>query len=300
MGEFQHIPVLLEECMEGLALRPNGIYVDGTVGGAGHSLKIAESLGPQGRLIALDKDPDAVAVASERLAQYPCAQVVQTDFSRMCETLDRLGIDSVDGILLDLGVSSFQLDTPERGFSYMHDAPLDMRMSRTGLSAYDVVNTYDFQALCRVMREYGEERYTPAVAKGILRRREQHPIETTGELVEVIRSSLPAKARREGGGHPAKRVFQAIRIEVNGELDSLSQFFVRSVRTPQTGRTDGDYYISLAGRPDGQAAVCGALQGLHLPAGFSGLCLWETTAWSAGQPQTDRSGAGGTAGELPE
>ena len=220
---FRHISVLLNECMEGLAIRPDGIYVDGTAGGAGHSSEIAKQL-TTGRLIALDKDPDAVAVASERLAQYPCAQVVQTDFSRMCETLDRLGIDSVDGILLDLGVSSFQLDTPERGFSYMHDAPLDMRMSRTGLSAYDVVNTYDFQALCRVMREYGEERYTPAVAKGILRRREQHPIETTGELVEVIRSSLPAKARREGGGHPAKRGFQAIRIEVNGELDSLSQF----------------------------------------------------------------------------
>ncbi len=220
---FRHISVLLDECMEGLAIRPDGVYVDGTAGGAGHSCEIAKRL-TSGRLVALDKDPDAVAAATERLAQYPCAQVVQTDFSRMCETLDRLGIGQVDGILLDLGVSSFQLDTPERGFSYMHDAPLDMRMSKTGLSAYDVVNTYDFQALCRVMRSYGEEKYTPAIAKGILRRREQHPIQTTGELVEVIRSSLPAKARREGGGHPAKRVFQAIRIEVNGELDSLSQF----------------------------------------------------------------------------
>ena len=221
--DFHHISVMLEECIDGLAIRPNGIYVDGTAGGAGHSCEIAKRLSKPGRLIAIDKDPDAVAVASERLADYPAAQVVQSDFSELCSVLDRLSIDSVDGILLDLGVSSFQLDTPDRGFSYMHDAPLDMRMSKSGLSAYDVVNTYDFKQLCRIFHDYGEERFTPATAKAILRARETKPVETTGELSELIRQAIPAKARRVGG-HPAKRVFQAIRIEVNGELASLSLF----------------------------------------------------------------------------
>lgn len=221
--DFKHISVLLEECMDGLAIRPDGIYVDGTAGGAGHSCEIAKRLSSGGRLIAIDKDPDAVAVASARLAPYPAAQVVQSDFSQLCDVLDKLEISRVDGILLDLGVSSFQLDTPDRGFSYMHDAPLDMRMSKNGLSAYDVVNTYDFKKLCRIFHEYGEEKFTPAIAKAILKQRETAPIKTTGELSELIRQAIPAKARREGG-HPAKRVFQAIRIEVNGELASLSEF----------------------------------------------------------------------------
>ncbi len=221
--DFKHISVLLGECMDGLAIRPDGIYVDGTAGGAGHSCEIAKRLSSGGRLIAIDKDPDAVAVASARLAPYPAAQVVQSDFSQLCDVLDELEISRVDGILLDLGVSSFQLDTPDRGFSYMHDAPLDMRMSKNGLSAYDVVNTYDFKKLCRIFHEYGEEKFTPAIAKAILKQRETAPIKTTGELSELIRQAIPAKARREGG-HPAKRVFQAIRIEVNGELASLSEF----------------------------------------------------------------------------
>lgn len=209
--------------MDGLAIRPDGIYVDGTAGGAGHSCEIAKRLSSGGRLIAIDKDPDAVAVASARLAPYPAAQVVQSDFSQLCSVLDKLEISSVDGILLDLGVSSFQLDTPDRGFSYIHDAPLDMRMSKNGLSAYDVVNTYDFKELCRIFHDFGEEKFTPAIAKAILKQREAAPIKTTGELSELIRQAIPAKARREGG-HPAKRVFQAIRIEVNGELTSLSEF----------------------------------------------------------------------------
>ncbi len=222
-ADFKHISVLLEECMDGLAIRPDGIYVDGTAGGAGHSCEIAKRLSQNGKLIAIDKDPDAVAVASARLAPYPVAQVVQSDFSRLCDVLDKLGISRVDGILLDLGVSSFQLDTPDRGFSYIHDAPLDMRMSKNGLSAYDVVNTYDFRKLCRIFHDFGEEKFTPAIAKAILKQREVAPIKTTGELSELIRQAIPAKARREGG-HPAKRVFQAIRIEVNGELASLSEF----------------------------------------------------------------------------
>lgn len=222
MEQFEHVPVLLAECMEALAVRPDGVYVDGTAGGAGHSREIARRL-TTGRLIALDKDPDAIRTASERLREFPRAQVVQSDFSGLCGVLDALEIPCVDGILLDLGVSSYQLDTPERGFSYKQDAPLDMRMSKQGRSAGDVVNTYDFAALCRILREYGEEKFAPAIAKAILRAREEAPIERTGELVELIRSAIPAKARRTGG-HPAKRTFQAIRIEVNGELDSLSAF----------------------------------------------------------------------------
>lgn len=217
---FKHVSVLLDECIDGLAIRPDGVYLDGTAGGAGHSREIVKHL-TTGRLIALDKDPDAIAAATERLAVFPNALVVQSDFARMGEALDELGIASVDGILLDLGVSSFQLDTPDRGFSYMHDAPLDMRMSKAGLSAHDVVNGYDFRALCRVMHDYGEEKFAPGIAKAILHAREERPIATTGELVELIKSATPAKARREGG-HPAKRVFQAIRIEVNGELSALS------------------------------------------------------------------------------
>lgn len=219
---FSHVPVLLDACLEGLNIRPDGIYVDGTAGGAGHSRAIAERL-DGGRLIALDKDPDAVAAASGRLAPFGCATVVQSDFSELCAVLDKLGIEAVDGILLDLGVSSYQLDTPERGFSYANDAPLDMRMTKTGLSARDVVNTYSFKDLCRVFRDYGEEKFAPAIAKNILKSRTQRPIATTAELAAIIGASIPARARREGG-NPAKRVFQAIRIEVNGELSSLSVF----------------------------------------------------------------------------
>lgn len=218
--EFRHLPVLLEECIEGLAIRPDGIYVDGTAGGAGHSRAIAEKL-TTGRLIAIDKDPAALATARERLADLP-AQVVEGDFREMADILDRLGIAAVNGILLDLGVSSHQLDTPERGFSYHNDAPLDMRMSGSGPGARDLVNGAEAAELTRIFRRYGEERYAPRIAQNIVRARAQDPIETTGQLVEIIKASIPAAARREGG-HPAKRVFQAIRIAVNGELDSLEE-----------------------------------------------------------------------------
>lgn len=220
---FEHISVLLHECIDGLNIRPDGIYIDGTAGGGGHSSEIAKRLNPEkGRLIALDKDPDAIAAASAKLALYPCAQVVQSDFSQIPLVLDDLGIDYVDGILLDLGVSSHQLDTAERGFSYHADAPLDMRMSQSGFSAADLLNSWDVGAMARIFREFGEERYAFPIAKNIVKFREKKLLETTGELVEIIKSSIPAAARREGG-HPAKRTFQAIRIAVNGELDSLSQ-----------------------------------------------------------------------------
>jgi len=219
--DFQHVSVLLQESIQQLDIKPEGIYVDGTAGGAGHSREIAKRL-TTGRLIAIDKDPDAVATATERLSPYPCAQVVQGDFKDIPAILDRLGIDKVDGILLDLGVSSHQLDCAERGFSYHEDAPLDMRMSQTGLSAYDVVNTYSQEELTTILREYSEEKFASKIAYFIVRQRQQAPIATTGQLVEVIKAAIPAAARREGG-HPAKRTFQAIRIEVNNELGVLRQ-----------------------------------------------------------------------------
>ncbi len=218
--EFCHTSVLFSQCMEGLAIRPEGIYLDGTAGGGGHSLGIARRL-TTGRLIALDKDPDAVKAAGERLAGLP-ARVVESDYADIPQVLDSLGIDKVDGILLDLGVSSYQLDTPERGFSYMADAPLDMRMTQQGFSARDLVNQWDVSSMARALREFGEEKYALAIAKRIARAREQQPVETTGQLVEIIKSAIPPSARYEGG-HPAKRTFQAIRIAVNSELDNLSR-----------------------------------------------------------------------------
>ena len=218
--EFCHTSVLFSQCMEGLAIRPEGIYLDGTAGGGGHSLGIARRL-TTGRLIALDKDPDAVKAAGERLAGLP-ARVVESDYADIPQVLDSLGIDKVDGILLDLGVSSYQLDTPERGFSYMADASLDMRMTQQGFSARDLVNQWDVSSMARALREFGEERYALALAKRIARARAQQPVETTGQLVEIIKSAIPPSARYEGG-HPAKRTFQAIRIAVNSELDNLSR-----------------------------------------------------------------------------
>lgn len=217
--EFAHKSVLLSECIDGLAIRPDGIYVDGTAGGAGHSQAIAAQL-TTGRLIAIDKDPAALAVARQRLAPYPGAQVVQGDFREMDSVLSELDIPQVDGILLDLGVSSHQLDTAERGFSYHNDAPLDMRMSSDGPGARELINDSTPQELIRIFRQYGEEKFASRIANRIVDARATAPIETTGELVELIKAAIPAAARREGG-HPAKRVFQAIRIAVNGELDSL-------------------------------------------------------------------------------
>ncbi len=217
--EFSHKSVLLQECIDALNIRPDGIYVDGTAGGAGHSAEIARRL-TTGRLIAIDKDPDAIAVATQRLAGLPAA-VVQSDYADIDTVLAGLGIHQVDGILLDLGVSSHQLDRGERGFSYNVDAPLDMRMSQSGLSARDIVNAYSVEELTRILREYGEEKFAYKIARNIEKHRETAPIETTFQLVEIIKESIPAPARREGG-HPAKRSFQAIRIAVNSELDHLS------------------------------------------------------------------------------
>ena len=216
--EFSHISVLLNETIEGLAIKPEGIYVDGTAGGAGHSRKIAEKL-TTGRLIAIDRDPDAVQVATERLKGFN-ANVVQANYSEIASILRELEIDGVDGILLDLGVSSHQLDTGERGFSYNINAPLDMRMSQSGISAKDIVNEYSQEQLSKIIFEYGEEKFARKIADNIIKERQEKPIETTFELAEIIKKSIPAKFKREK--NPCKKTFQAIRIAVNGELDHLS------------------------------------------------------------------------------
>ena len=219
--DFNHVSVLLNECIDGLAIRPDGIYCDGTAGGAGHSTEIAKRLDSSlgGMLIAIDRDPDAVKVASQRLKGYP-AKVVRGNYSQIDEILQELGIEKVNGVLLDLGVSSFQLDNAERGFSYHTDAPLDMRMSREGLSARDVVNDYSYEQLSRIIFEYAEEKFARSIASGIVKAREQKPIETTLELAEIIKNSVPQRVRREK--NPCKKTFQAIRIEVNSELEHLS------------------------------------------------------------------------------
>ncbi len=223
MSEFHHVSVLLDECIEGLNIKPDGIYVDGTLGGAGHSYHIAEKL-TTGRLIGIDRDPVALKAAGERLSRFADrVTLVHSNFCRMGQVLQELGISGVDGILLDLGVSSPQLDDGSRGFSYMTDAPLDMRMDNgDALSADTVVNTWSYEELKRILYDYGEERYAPAIAAAIVRKREISPIRTTLELVDVIRSAMPPAALREKQ-HPAKRTFQAIRIAVNDELNSVSK-----------------------------------------------------------------------------
>ena len=223
MSEFHHVSVLLDECIEGLNIKPDGIYVDGTLGGAGHSYHIAEKL-TTGRLIGIDRDPVALKAAGERLSPFADrVTLVHSNFCRMGQVLQELGISGVDGILLGLGVSAPQLDDGSRGFSYMTDAPLDMRMDNgDALSADTVVNTWSYEELKRILYDYGEERYAPAIAAAIVRKREISPIRTTLELVDVIRSAMPPAALREKQ-HPAKRTFQAIRIAVNDELNSVSK-----------------------------------------------------------------------------
>ena len=219
--EFSHRSVLLDECIEGLAIREDGIYVDGTAGGGGHSFHIAKHL-KSGKLIAIDRDAAAIAAATARLSPFSeRATVYRSNFSEVASVLDALGIDKIDGMLLDLGVSSHQLDTAERGFSYQADAPLDMRMDRRSeKTAYTVVNTYSEQELKHILFTYGEEKFSARIAKKIVEQRAKAPIATTRELSELIKSAMPLAAR-EGGHHPAKRSFQAIRIEVNGELDAI-------------------------------------------------------------------------------
>ena len=215
--EFQHISVLLNECIEGLNIKPDGIYLDGTAGGGGHSKEIAKRL-KKGKLIAVDQDPDAIEVITTRLKGLPVV-TVQNNFVNIKSILQKQQIEKIDGVLLDLGVSSHQLDVPERGFSFHSDAPLDMRMSQSGFSAADLVNEYSAEEISKILWLYGEEKFSRRIADAIVRNRAIKPIETTAELAEIIKESVPAAARR--GGHPARKSFQAIRIAVNGELDVL-------------------------------------------------------------------------------
>ncbi|MCQ6279761.1 16S rRNA (cytosine(1402)-N(4))-methyltransferase RsmH [Bacillus sp. EB600] len=233
---FEHKTVLLEETVNGLNIKPDGTYVDCTLGGAGHSSLILSKLAKNGRLLAFDQDETAIASAKERLAAYlEQLTIIKSNFLYLTEELEKRGIQKVDGILYDLGVSSPQLDTPERGFSYHHDAPLDMRMdSDADLSAYNVINDWSYEDLVRIFFRYGEEKFSKQIARKIEAARAVKPIETTGELVEIIKSAIPAPARRKGG-HPAKRVFQAIRIAVNDELSVFEQSLNQAIELLNPG-----------------------------------------------------------------
>jgi len=222
--DFSHVPVLYDECISNLNIKEDGVYVDGTLGGGGHALGIAERLGAGGTLIGIDRDMDAINAAGKRLAAVKCrSELVHANFSDIDTILDELEIDGINGALLDIGVSSFQLDNGERGFSYMQDAPLDMRMNRDDtLTAYDVVNGYSKAELTEVIKKYGEEKWASRISDFIVKNRKDKPVDTTGQLVDIIKAAIPASARRDGP-HPAKRTFQAIRIEVNGELEQLKK-----------------------------------------------------------------------------
>ncbi len=221
---FEHKSVLLKETIDSLAVKPDGIYVDGTLGGGGHAFEVCRRLGEKGRLIGIDQDADAIRAATERLMQFQeNVTIVRNNYENIAEVLADLGIEKVDGIYLDLGVSSYQLDTAERGVTYREDAPLDMRMDqRNSQTAADIVNTYSESDLYRIIRDYGEDRFAKNIAKHIVRNRQEKPYATTGELIETIKAASPAKVRATGG-HPAKRTFQAIRIELNHELDVLNR-----------------------------------------------------------------------------
>ncbi|HIR34851.1 MAG TPA: 16S rRNA (cytosine(1402)-N(4))-methyltransferase RsmH [Candidatus Faecimorpha stercoravium] len=219
--EFRHISVLRNECIEGLKIRPDGIYVDGTLGGAGHAAEVLKRLGPDGRLIGIDQDEVAVANGQEKLGMFSNVTIVRDNFRNFAAIMETLGIQTVDGVLLDLGVSSKQLDDGERGFSYMQDAPLDMRMDRRNpRTAAEIVNQYSQEELRRIIQDYGEERWSARIASFIVQEREKEPIRTTGDLVRIIKEAVP-KGARQDGPHPAKRTFQALRIEVNQELSIL-------------------------------------------------------------------------------
>lgn len=280
--EFAHIPVMLNECIEGLNIKADGTYVDGTVGGAGHSIEIVKRLSENGRLICVDKDEDALKAAGERLAPYKDrVTFIHDDYKNLVNELDSIGVGKVDGILLDLGVSSYQLDNAERGFSYMKDAPLDMRMDRSQrISAHEVVNGYTESELARILFDYGEEKLARQIARNIVRARSEKPIETTLELAKIVEDTYPAKTRWKFG-HPAKRTFQAIRIEVNDELSSLGEAVTAMARRLEKGgRMAVITFHSLEDRivksafkelslactcpPDFPVCVCGKVQEVEL------------------------------------
>lgn len=292
--EFSHKPVLFTETVDALQIRPDGVYVDGTAGGGGHSAAIAARLSEGGRLICIDQDPDAIAVLQKRLGGLPQVTIVQENFAHIDTVLSNLEIPGADGILVDLGVSSHQLDTPERGFSFHTDAPLDMRMSQQGTTAAELVNTLDERSLARILSEYGEERYARSIARNIVRAREKEPLETTLQLADLVKASMPAASRREGG-HPARRTFQALRIAVNGELDMLSAGLdAMFERLNPGGRLAAITFHSLEDRmvkqrfaswcegcvcpPDFPVCVCGRMPRARLPFKVKGPSAQELEA----------------------
>lgn len=218
---FSHIPVLRDETINALNINPDGIYVDGTAGGGGHSYEILKRLSPKGRLISIDQDPDAIATVTERFKDFENSIICKGNFADVVNIVNDLGIEAIDGIMLDIGVSSRQLDTPERGFSFHNDAPLDMRMSQSGVSAGDLVNNLPYEELVKIISRYGEEKFAKQITRAIIREREKAPVKTTLQLAEIIKGAVPAAKRREG--HPARQTFQALRIAVNGELDRLTE-----------------------------------------------------------------------------
>ena len=264
-----HIPVLLSETIESLDIKPDGIYVDCTTGFAGHSSEIAKRL-TTGRLIGFDRDPDAVKAAEEKLKDYPHT-LINRKFSTFDESLDEIGVGKVDGVLMDLGVSSYQLDTAERGFSYHEDAPLDMRMSKSGLSAYDVVNEYSKEQLEKILFEYGEEKFAHGIVSGILKAREAAPIKTTLELAEIVKRNVPLKVRKEK--NPCKKTFQAIRIEVNGKAFG--------------GRKTRNYHLPFDRGQDSKKYIQRILHRLYLSAGFSRLRMRKEAERQNGLQKAD-------------
>ena len=272
--EFNHKPVLLKECIEGLNINPDGIYVDGTLGGAGHSKEILKLLSPKGRLIGIDRDQDALKVAKDRLKNFKNVTYVYGNHDDIKEILESLNIDKVDGILLDLGVSSYQIDTEERGFSYMLDSSLDMRMDiGQSLTAKEIVNTYKEEELARIIYEYGEEKFSKAIAKKIVQSRNKKEIETTSELVEIIKNAIPHYDK--SAGHPAKRTFQAIRIEVNNEIEPLYNTVKNAIECLKPGgRLCVITFHSLEDRAV-KNAYNDAVRQMHLSKRFTILYMWS-------------------------
>ena len=271
--EFKHIPVLLNECIEGLSIKENGIYVDGTLGGAGHSFQIAKALKNTGMLIGIDKDIDALNAAKEKLKEYENIKYIQDNHDNIKNILCDLEIPKVDGILLDLGISSYQIDNPQRGFSYMHDAPLDMRMDENQTkTAKSVINTYSEEELSNIIFEYGEEKFARQIAKNIVIERNKAEIKTTKELVKIIENSMPASARWKEG-HPAKKTFQAIRIEVNDEIRPLYNTVMDAINCLNLGgRLCIITFHSLEDRIV-KKAYQDALRKMYMPTRFTILCM---------------------------
>ncbi len=275
---FEHKPVLLEETVESLNIQPGGTYVDGTLGGGGHAFAVLSRLGGQGRLIGIDQDGDAIEAAKRRLEGFGSrAAIVRGNYEELPGILDSLGIDKVEGVYLDLGVSSYQLDTASRGFTYRDPmAPLDMRMDqRGGRTAADIVNTYEEQELYRILRDYGEERFAKNIARHIVAARQKKALATTGDLVEVVKASIPMKMRASGG-HPAKRTFQALRIELNRELEVLDGSLDAMIGRLKPGGAAKRDYVPLPGRQDGEELLSEERKPLPVPAGISGVYVRES------------------------